>query len=126
MHRPFGPGWDLTGEALIRVDEYRENDMQVIRAELAGIDPDKDVEITVNEGMLHIDARRRVEQTTEDKGYRRQELRYGRFNRALPLPEGSSESDIKATYKDGILEIRIPVTEPPATTAPTKIAVTKD
>jgi HSP20 family protein len=96
-----------------------------VRAELAGIDPDKDVEITVKDGMLQITAERRVEEKTEDKGYTRHELRYGSFSRALPLPEGASESDIKATYKDGILEIRVPVTEPVAAAEPTKIAVTK-
>ena len=66
-----------------------------------------------------------MEEKTEDKGYTRQELRYGSFSRTLPLPEGASESDIKATYKDGILEIRVPVSEPPAAAAPTRVAVTK-
>ena len=69
--------------------------------------------------------RRRVEEKTEDKGYTRQELRYGSFSRTLPLPEGASESNIKATYKDGILEIRVPVSEPPAAAAPTRVAVTR-
>jgi HSP20 family protein len=125
MRRPFGPGWDLAGEDLIRVDEYRENGTQVIRAELAGIDPDKDVEVTVKDGLLQINAQRRLEEKTEDKGYTRHELRYGSFSRTLPLPDGASESDIKASYKDGILEIRVPVSEPPAAAEPTKIAVTK-
>jgi HSP20 family protein len=125
LRRPFGPGWDELGEDLIRVDEFRDGNTHVVRAELAGIDPDKDVEITVKDGMLRINAQRRVEEKTEDKGYTRHELRYGSFSRTLPLPEGASESDVKATYKDGILEIRIPVTEPPAAAAPSKIAITK-
>ena len=108
------------------MDVSRDGDTQVVRAELAGIDPDKDVEITVHEGMLQINAERQVEKKTEEKGYTHHELRYGSFTRTLPLPEGASESDITATYKDGILEIRVPVTEPPAATAPTKIAITKD
>jgi HSP20 family protein len=125
MHLPFGSGSQLSGEDLIRVDELRDGDTQVVRAELAGIDPDKDVQITVADGLLQITAQRRVEEKTEGKGYVRQELRYGGFSRTLPLPEGASESDIKATYKDGILEIRVPVTEPPAAAPPTRIAVTK-
>jgi HSP20 family protein len=125
LRRPFGLGGDWPGDEMIRVDEFRDGDTQVVRAELAGIDPDKDVEITVNDGTLQINAQRRVEKTTEDKGYTRHELRYGSFTRTLPLPDGASESDITATYKDGILEIRVPVKEPPATTAPTKIAITK-
>ena len=125
MRRPFGPGWETLGEELIRVDEFRDGNTQVVRAELAGIDPEKDVDITVKDGVLQISAQRRVEEKTEDKGYTRHELRYGSFSRALPLPDGASESDIKATYKDGILEIRVPVTEPPAAAEPTRIAVTK-
>jgi HSP20 family protein len=124
MRRPFGFGWDWPGEDLIRIDEYREGDTEVIRAELPGIDPEKDVELTVSEGMLRISAERRVEEKTEDLGYVRHELRYGSMRRTLPLPEGVSESDISATYRNGILEIRVKVPER-AETAPTKIAIKK-
>jgi HSP20 family protein len=115
MRRPFGMGWEWPGEDLIRVDEYRDGDTEVIRAELPGIDPEKDVELIVSDGMLRINAERRVEEKTEDKGYVRHELRYGSMTRTLPLPEGVAESDISATYKDGILEVRFPVpARPPA------------
>jgi HSP20 family protein len=124
IRRPFGLAWDWPGEDLIRVDEYRDGDTEVIRAELPGIDPAKDVELTVAYGMLRITAERRVEERTEDKGYLRNELRYGSMSRTLPLPDGVSESDITATYRDGILEIRIPVPER-AKAAPTKIEVRK-
>jgi HSP20 family protein len=124
MRRPFGFGWEWPGEDLIRVDEYREGDTEVIRAELPGIDPEKDVELTVGDGMLRITAERRVEEKTEDLGYVRHELRYGSMSRTLPLPEGVSESDVSATYKDGILEVRVKVPER-AETAPTKIAIKK-
>ena len=124
MRRPSFGMADL-GEDVIRVDEYRDGDAQVIRAELPGIDPEKDVELTVSDGLLRISAQRRVEEDTQDKGYTRHELRYGSFSRTLPLPEGASESDIKATYKDGILEVRIPVAEPtPA--QPTKIEINRE
>jgi HSP20 family protein len=125
MRRPVAVSWDWPGEDLIRVDEYRDRNTQVIRAELPGIDPDKDVEITVTDGMLRISAERRVEEKTEDKGYIRHEMRYGSLTRTLPLPDGATESDITAGYKNGILEIRVPVAEPPAAAEPTKIAVTK-
>lgn len=124
MRRGTGMGWDVPGEELIRVDEYREGDTQVIRAELPGIDPEKDVELSVSEGMLRINAQRRVEQETEDKGYTRHELRYGSFTRTLPLPEGASQSDIKASYKDGMLEIRVPIKEQ-AKHEPTRIAINR-
>ena len=124
MRRPFGFTWDWPGEDLIRVDEYRDGDTEVIRAELPGIDPEKDVDLTVADGMLRISADRRIEDRTEDKGYLRHELRYGSMSRTLPLPEGVAESDITATYKDGILEIRVPVPEQ-ARSEPTKIQVKK-
>jgi HSP20 family protein len=124
MRRPFGLGWDWPGEDLIRVDEYRDGDTEVIRAELPGIDPEKDVKLTVSDGMLRISAERRVEEKTEDKGYLRHELRYGSMTRTLPLPDGVAESDISATYKDGILEIRVPVPER-TETEPKKIDITR-
>ena len=124
LRRPFGAGWEMPGEELIRVDEYRDGDTQVIKAELPGIDPEKDVELTVSDGILRINAQRRVEEKTEDQGYTRHELRYGSFTRSLPMPEGHTEKDITASYKDGMLEIRIPVSEPQST-EPTTIPVSK-
>jgi HSP20 family protein len=125
MRRGIGSPWEMPGEEIISVDEYRDGQTQVIRAELPGIDPDRDVQLTVSQGALRIDAERRVEQETEDKGYIRHELRYGRFTRTLPLPEGATESDITATYRDGILEIRVPVPEQPAQQEPKKIPISK-
>lgn len=124
VRRPFGFTWDWPGDELIRVDEFRDGDTEVIRAELPGIDPEKDVDLTVVDGMLRISAERRHEESTEEKGFRRRELRYGSMTRTLPLPDGVSESDITATYKDGILEIRVPVPER-AATEPTKIQINK-
>jgi HSP20 family protein len=92
----------------IRVDEFHENGTLVIRAEMPGVDPDKDVELTVRDGMLHIRAERKEEAKTEDKGFVHHELRFGSFARSLPMPAGLTESDVTATYKDGILEIRVP------------------
>ena len=120
--RPFPRWWGV--EDLIRVEEYREDGTLVIRADLPGIDPDTDVELTVSDGMLHIEAERREEEKKEGKGYVRRELRYGSLSRSLPLPlpEGVTEADIAATYKDGVLEIRVP--EPKRGLAK-KIAISK-
>ena len=101
------PRWLEAGD-LIRVEEYREDGTLVVRADLPGIDPDKDVELTVADGMLHIQAERRQEEKREEKGYLRREVRYGSLSRSLPLPEGVTEDDITAAYKDGVLEIRMP------------------
>lgn len=99
---------------LLRVEEYRENGTLVIRADLPGIDPEKDVEIEVVDGTLRVSAERRQEEKVEEKDFVRTELRYGSFSRSLHLPPGASEKDVVATYKDGVLEIRIPVAAPQA------------
>ena len=122
MHRPVMV-WDDDLDDVLRVEEYRENGTLVVRAEMPGIDPEKDVEITVSDGMLHIHGERREEEKTEEKDYRRRELRYGSFTRDLPLPEQYSEGDVKASYKDGILEIRVPVPAAEAAKPATKIPV---
>ena len=120
--RPMAlPHWREAWEP-IRVEEYREDGTLVIRADLPGIDPGKDVELTVSDGMLHIEAERREEEKREEKGYLRREVRYGSLSRSLPLPEGVTEADITAAYKDGVLEIRIP--EPKREPAK-KIAISK-
>jgi HSP20 family protein len=85
----------------------RGNDL-VIRMEVPGIDPEKDVEITVENGMLHIRGRREQTQEEETEGYIRREMTFGSFARTLPLPSGVSTDDLKANYEDGVLEIVVP------------------
>jgi HSP20 family protein len=101
--------WPERGLAGFRVEEFHEHGAYVVKAELAGLDPEKDVDISVHNGMLHIAVERREEEKTEERDYVRREIRYGSFHRDLPLPEGASESDVKATYKNGVLEIRVPI-----------------
>jgi HSP20 family protein len=96
----------------MRVDEYTEGHDLVVRAEVPGVDVEKDVEITLADHRLHIAAERREQEETEQRGFHRRELRYGRFTRDVHLPDGVSESDVSATYADGILEIRVHLPEP--------------
>jgi HSP20 family protein len=92
----------------IKVEEVIENDQVVVRAELPGVDPEKDIEVTVDEGVLTITAERRekTEEKTE-RGYR-SEFRYGTFVRQVRLPSGTSAEVVSASYRDGILEVRMP------------------
>jgi HSP20 family protein len=115
-----GRGW--TGAGMIPVDEYQEEGALIVRAELPGIDPETDVELTVSDHALHIRAERKEEEEVKEKGYLRHEVRCGSFSRTLPLPEGVTEADITANYKDGILEIRIPT---PKVEAAKKIPIAK-
>jgi HSP20 family protein len=80
-----------------------------VRAEMPGIDPDKDVDITVSDHTLHLRAERREESKSQEKGRYRSEFRYGSFSRTIELPTGATDKDVKAQYKDGILEVRIPI-----------------
>lgn len=94
----------------LRTEEFLEGDTCVVRAELPGIDPDKDVEVSVESGVVTIRAHR--EQKTESKakeGYR-SEFRYGEFVRQIAVPEGTTSNDVQAKYADGILEVRVPCT----------------
>jgi HSP20 family protein len=109
------PGW-------LRVEEVQEDGTLVVRAELPGIDPDKDVEVTVSDGMLHISAKREERSEEKSKGTVRSEFRYGEFTRDLALPAGIDKDAVKADYKDGILEVRIPWPAEPEPTA-TKVPV---
>jgi HSP20 family protein len=107
------------GQDEIKVEEYTDNETFVVKAELPGIDPQKDVEIDISDGRLRMRAERRKETKVEEKDYYRSELRYGAFSRTLPLPPGAKESDVKASYKDGILEVRVPMAhKAPATKIP--------
>ena len=98
----------LDREAM-KLEEFEEDGTLVVRAEMPGIDPDKDVEITMVDNVLRISAERKEETKTEEKGRYRSEFHYGRFVRQVPLPAGATMEDVKATYKDGILEVRVPI-----------------
>ena len=96
----------------IRVEDFVEDGTYVLRAEIPGIDPDKDVELTIEHGRLIIRGERREEK--KDKNL--QEFQYGAFARSLPLPSGLTASEIQATYTDGVLEVRVPVSKAGAET----------
>jgi HSP20 family protein len=103
---------DLDSGQLIKVEEFTEDATLVIRAEIPGVDPEKDVEITVEGRMLHITAHRTEEEEKKERDFYRRELRYGSFERSIPLPEGADGQSVTATYGDGMLEVRIPLPEP--------------
>ena len=87
----------------IKVEEYVEDDRYMIRAELAGMDPGKDVEVTVGSGYLTI----RAERSDTIEGKHRSEFRYGTFSRTLALPANADEDAVTASYRDGILTISV-------------------
>lgn len=115
--RLFGPDFlpaftgfsrSLGGMQWPKVDVFSKGTDLIIRAELPGVDPEKDVEINYKEGILTIRGERRTEERTDDMRYHRVESTYGAFERRISLPEGVQAEHITATHKDGILEIIVP------------------
>jgi HSP20 family protein len=96
------------GIATPAIESFIEGGKFKVRADLPGIDP-KDVEVTVTGRMLTLRGKR--EESHEEKGrnFFHREVSYGAFERAIELPEGVSSSDIKASYKNGVLELTAPV-----------------
>jgi len=85
----------------------REGDL-VVHAELPGVDPEKDIDISLHDGVLTIRGQRRFEEKTERDNFYRFESSYGSFQRSIPLPDGVKADDVQATYEKGILEVVIP------------------
>lgn len=113
------------GRRMIRVEEFTEGDELVVRAELPDIDPDKDVEVTVVDHVLHISAER--SETSEETGrhFHRRELRTGSFARSIPLPASVDDQQVRASYKDGILEVRVAMPATGADDSVRRVPVTR-
>jgi HSP20 family protein len=95
----------------MRVEEIEDDDALVIRAELPGIDYRKDLDVRVRGHVLEIRAERPASTLENDAGARRSEFQYGRFWRVVSLPRAARESEVTASYGDGILEVRVPLDE---------------
>jgi HSP20 family protein len=104
-------------DAWLRVEEYREAGSLVVKAEAPGIDPDNDVDITLTGSQLQITVRREEKSEHKDKEGYRSEFRFGTFSRTVSLPAPVNQDDIRASYTDGVLEVRVPLTEESATGA---------
>lgn len=89
------------------VESHIENGNLKVKADLPGIDP-QDISISVLGNQLKIEGERKQEAQKEEKDYFYQELAYGKFARTLPLPQGVNADQVKAQYKDGVLEITMP------------------
>jgi HSP20 family protein len=91
-------------------EEYR------IEAELPGV-KEEDIEVNIEEGVLTLRGERREEKEEKGKKFHRMESSYGSFMRSFTLPEDADEDKIDADYKDGLLTVRVPRTEPKETKA---------
>ncbi|MFP5345144.1 MAG: Hsp20/alpha crystallin family protein [Gammaproteobacteria bacterium] len=89
------------------VDIKEENDRFVIFADVPGVDP-KDIEVTMENGVLTLKGERAFENADERDGYRRVERARGTFYRRFSMPDTADSERISATGKNGVLEIVIP------------------
>lgn len=84
------------------IEERVDNGRYVVRAEMPGIDPEKQAEVTLARGILTIHAERQAAENS-----RPSEFRYGSFTRHVALPDSADEADIEACYDNGILEVSV-------------------
>jgi HSP20 family protein len=111
LMRGFGtsaPSAVRNGNWAPAVDVFSRHGDLVVRAELPGIDPERDIDISVQDNVLSLRGERRHEERSNGDNFYRVETSYGSFQRHIPLPEGVSADDIQASYKDGILEVVVP------------------
>ena len=89
------------------METFRKDDKLIVRADLPGMAKDN-VNIEVDDDVLVISGERSDETRDERDDYYRSERSYGRFFRAIQLPDGVEADKIDATFKDGVLEVTIP------------------
>ena len=92
------------------LDMYETDKDVVVKAELPGLKA-KDVDISVDGDMLTIKGDRKFEEEVKEENFYRLERRYGSFERVIPLPADVKKDAIKASYKNGILEVHLPKEE---------------
>jgi len=121
MSRPFfGMNWTPfrhmfhelgeRSELMPAVDMFEEGGHLVMKAELPGITKEN-LNLRIVDNNLIISGEKSTEEKVERSNYLRLERSHGSFSRSLSLPEGLDTEQIKATFRDGVLEVRIPRTE---------------
>jgi HSP20 family protein len=131
LSRLWGRGWPLTwptrrlapgtSEWAPRVDVFEKNGNLIVKAELPGIRKE-DVQVTLDQGDLEIKGERKSESEVKEDNYYRSERSYGSFYRRMALPFEVKPEQIKATLKDGVLEVSMP-RPPESKPEPRKISV---
>lgn len=91
-----------------KIDVFEKDGELVLKADLPGV-PKENVKVTVEEGYLVVAGDRKEEKEVKDESYYRMERDYGSFYRRVPLDFEVDPNLIKATYKEGILEVKVPI-----------------
>lgn len=101
-------GWGQMFEP--KIDIIEEKDHFLVKADIPGMKKE-DFEVKVEGKLLTLKGERKEEKETKEKNYYASERTYGAFARMMELPTEVKADQIKATYKDGVLEIDLPKTE---------------
>jgi len=103
LFREMGSFGDITPS----IDIFEEKGEVVVKAELPGMKRD-DITVKLVDNRVIIAGEKKSEETISKEDYQRLERSYGSFNRTLVLPEAIDSDHAKASFRDGVLEIRIP------------------
>jgi HSP20 family protein len=90
------------------IDVFEKDNRLITKIDLPGMKKE-DVKVEVTDGHLAISGERKGEAEERKENFYRCEREYGRFYRAVPLPEGVKLQDVKATFSDGVLEVSVPL-----------------
>jgi HSP20 family protein len=102
-------GW-MTGAWMPPVEIYDTDDALMVRVELPGV-AKEDVHVELHENTLSLRGERKPEPSIKEGQYYRQERTYGPFQRTFRLPTLVETAKVQATYRDGLLELRLPKSE---------------
>jgi HSP20 family protein len=122
IERFRGPGeLEEFDERLVRprIESYVEDGKLTVRADMPGIDP-KQIEVKVSGNTLDVCGKREQKTETKKRDFLRREVHYGSYSYSTTLPQGIKAEDIKANYKDGVLELVAPL---PKELAPKEVKV---
>ncbi len=119
IRRPFsmfGPSWfpairmPEMGDISAKVDIFEEGSEVVVKAELPGMKKE-DITVNLTDNVVTVSGEKKNEEKVEKKDYYRIERSYGSFCRSFSLPREVQSDKAKASFKDGVLEVRVPKTE---------------
>jgi HSP20 family protein len=117
LGRPFMPWWPerwLRSEVMEmnapRVDVYADKDEIVIKAECPGMERG-DIEVNLGNHLLTLKGEKKPDEKIKEEDYLRRECAFGNFSRTLELPANVQGDKVKASFKNGVLEIRLPVAQ---------------
>lgn len=89
-----------------KIDVVELKDKYEIKAEMPGMD-NKDIDLSLDDGVLTIRGEKKMNSETDDKGYCLKECSYGSFSRSIRMPKDIDESKIDASFKNGVLTVDV-------------------